>query len=123
GAVPVRQGPREGSLHMAEDLALHEVLRDGAAIDRDEGSVAPGAATVDRLGAHLLARPRLARDEDGRAAGGGAVDDAVDRLHGEGGADEAEITVPAQLDLVAVDDLDESLAFERVAHGDDQPVR
>ena len=40
GAVLRRAG--EGAAHMAEDLALHQVFRDGAAIDRDERAVRPG---------------------------------------------------------------------------------
>src|SRR3989442_14467402 len=56
---------REGAALVAEELTLEELVRDGRAVDRHEGSAARGVV-VDGLGDQLLARPGLALDEHGR---------------------------------------------------------
>ena len=44
----VGNGPGEAALAMPEQFALHQVLGDGPAVDRDEGIVGPGALGVDQ---------------------------------------------------------------------------
>ena len=63
-AVLVRAG--EGSGHVAEDFGLEQFLRDGRAVDADEGAVGPVACHVDRAGSQFLAGSGRAEDEDGR---------------------------------------------------------
>ena len=63
-------------------------MGNGGAVEGDEGLIPTRAALVDGLGAHLLAGAALASDEDGGLARRRALDDAIDRLHRHGGADE-----------------------------------
>lgn len=44
---------------MAEDLALHQIVGNGGAVERDEGLIPARAALVDRLGTDLLAGAAL----------------------------------------------------------------
>ena len=74
---------------MSEDLALHEILGDGAAIDGDEGLAATAGAGVQRLGAEFLAGAALAGDEHGSAGGRNALDLLEHRPHRRGLADKA----------------------------------
>jgi hypothetical protein len=67
-AVLVAYGAGEASLHVAEELALEEVLRQRAAVDRNERIVRPAAAVMDRPRDELLPRAALAADEN-RAVG------------------------------------------------------
>ena len=59
----------EGALHVAEQLALQQVLRQGAAVDRQEGAVGPVREVVDVAGDDLLAGAALALDQDGGIGG------------------------------------------------------
>ena len=66
-------GPRgagEGALLVAEELALQQVLREGAAVDGDEGLAARGPLVVEGAGHQLLAGAGLAGDstEEGVSA-------------------------------------------------------
>ncbi len=54
-------GAGEGPLLVAEEFALQQVLRDGAAVDRDEGPVFAAAQRVDGPGRQLLAGAAFAR--------------------------------------------------------------
>jgi hypothetical protein len=76
GAGGARTG--EGALHVPEELALEEGLREGAAVDGDEGLVAPRGEVVDGAGGELLAGSGLAFEEHGDVAVGGELE------HGEG---------------------------------------
>ena len=67
---------REGALRMAEELALDELVRDRAAVDRDEGRVPASARVVQRGDDELLTGSALAGDEH-RAS---RARDAVDRI-------------------------------------------
>lgn len=51
---------------MSEKLVLHEIRRDGAAVDGQEGLAGAGAELVDRPCDQLLAGSGLARDQDAR---------------------------------------------------------
>ncbi len=90
-------GTGEGALHMAEDLALHQIVGNSGAVEGDKGLLAARAALVDRLGTHLLAGPALAGDKDGRLARSRALDDAINRLHRHGGTDKTEEGVPLEV--------------------------
>ena len=94
-------GAGEGAGHVAEQLALQQRFRQGAAGDLDEGPVAPAAAAVDGPGDHRLAGAALAGDEHGGAGVGDAVDHVVDLQHAAVVADdvfhaEAEIELRLQ---------------------------
>ena len=54
---------------MAEQLAFDEAFRQRGAVDGHEGLVFPLAGIVDALGKDLLARSRLAADQDGAVIG------------------------------------------------------
>ena len=56
-------GAGKGSLHIAEELALQQVFRQGRAVDGHKGAVFPAAAVVDALGKELLSRSGLAHDD------------------------------------------------------------
>src|SRR6185295_11296167 len=57
-------GVGESSLLVPEQLALQQILGDGAAVDRDERRATPRASAMERARDELLARAALARDED-----------------------------------------------------------
>lgn len=63
-AVLVRAG--EGPGHVAEDFRLEQLLRDGRAVDADEGAVGPVARHVDCAGRQFFAGSGRAEDEDRR---------------------------------------------------------
>ena len=89
--LPRRAGER--ALLVAEQLGLDQVRRDGAAVDGDERAAAALAAIVDRPGDELLARSRLAYDEDRGRRGRHLLDHRVHGSHGRGAAVElAEMT-------------------------------
>ena len=87
-ALPVGIGAGEGPLAVAEQLALDEVLRQGPAIDGDEGTVRPSALVVQVAGDQFLARAGLAQDHHGGVGRGDGLDQAADLLHGGGLADQ-----------------------------------
>src|SRR5262249_13663346 len=59
----LREGPREGALFVAEEFALQQARRDGAAVERDEGVGAPRAEGVQGAGQELLASAGLTLEE------------------------------------------------------------
>src|ERR1035438_8413713 len=61
-AHPVRSG--EGTLGMAEELALEQAFRERATIDDRERPLRPGRAVMKSAGDELLARARLSLDHD-----------------------------------------------------------
>src|SRR5216110_1934821 len=60
----------ERSLLVPEELRLEQILRHGAAVDGDEGLVAPGAAIMDGARQELLAGAALAGDQHARIGSG-----------------------------------------------------
>ena len=66
-------GAGEGSLHMAEELALDGALGDGTAVDGDEAAtlthMLASAVLVDDAREDILAHAALAGDEDGEVGG------------------------------------------------------
>jgi hypothetical protein len=77
---PIRRAG-EGTLLVAEHLALHQVLGDRGAIHAHEGAVAPRAPAVDRRGHQLLPRARLAHQEHARIGRRYAGDHLAHLLH------------------------------------------
>ena len=75
-------GVGERALHVAEELALQQVLGKGPAVDGDEGRVLARRQGVDGLGHELLARPALSRDEHGGAGGSDRAHDVEEAGHG-----------------------------------------
>jgi len=67
----LRDGAREASLHVAEQLALEQLGRNRGHVHRDERPAGAWAQAVGRPREQLFARPRLAEDEDrqGRTRG------------------------------------------------------
>src|SRR5207302_9257287 len=82
-------GPREGSLYVAEQLALEQRLGHGRAVDGDERSVAAPVQVVNRSRHQLLAGPGLAGEEDGHAALAGESHPLEDLLHRRAAAHQA----------------------------------
>jgi hypothetical protein len=80
-SVAIGLGAREGALAIAEELALHQVLGDRAAVDGDERLLAARAVEMDHARGELLAAAGLAVDENGRLALGKAVDQPAHLLH------------------------------------------
>ena len=101
-----RQGPGEGALLAAEQLALHEPGRQRGAVDLDHQVAPARAEPVDGLGDELLAGAGLAAHEHRGVRGRDLLHQAQDLL--DGGA------LPGDL-AVRVDDLD--LGLEVVALG------
>src|SRR2546428_10362245 len=62
-AAPDRHRAREGSADVTEKLRLEQVLRDGAAVHRDEGPLGAIREPVDCRGDQLLAGAALPLDE------------------------------------------------------------
>src|ERR1051326_6120480 len=87
-ALAALDGVRERALLMAEDLRLDQRRRDRAAVEGDERFVAPARKRVDRVRHDLLARARLADDEDVRVGVRDHLDLFEELLHPRGLADQ-----------------------------------
>ncbi len=73
--------PGERPLHISEEFALDQMLRQRGAVQFDEWSTGPSAAAVDQVGDDLLAHPALAGDEHVRLGGGDLRDEFLDLDH------------------------------------------
>src|SRR5262249_58722966 len=71
--------PRERAAHVAEELALQQRFRYGAAVDRHEGLIVARALGVHRAREQLLAHAALAGDEHVARRTGGQGDLLVER--------------------------------------------
>ncbi|AUX48415.1 uncharacterized protein SOCE26_099490 [Sorangium cellulosum] len=98
----VARGAGEGAAHVAEQLALQELGRQGAAVDGDEGPAAPLGEVVERARRQLLAGAGLAEQEDGGVGGRDAGDDLAD------GGDAVARAEQAQLVALGADDAAEA---------------
>ena len=74
-------GAGEGPLAMAEQLALDEVLGQGAAVDRDEGPSARRLLSWRLRAISSLPVPVSPEDHHGRVGRGDRVDQPADLLH------------------------------------------
>ncbi len=61
-------GPREGARLVAEKLRLQEILRDGGAVEPDEGQLVALARPVDGVGEEFLPRTALPDEKDGASS-------------------------------------------------------
>src|SRR5262249_50918409 len=87
-ALPLRVGAGEGAPLVTEELALEQRLRDGAAVDGDEGSVAPWTMRVDGPGHELLAGAALSLAEHGGLCLADPLDQREDLAHPGRGAED-----------------------------------
>ena len=78
----------EGAAHVAEQLALQQVLRDGAAVDGDERPLGARRAAVELARDQLLAGAGLAGDEHGDVGRRDLLQLAEDLLHARRRADD-----------------------------------
>ncbi len=69
-ADPPLDGSGKGPSFVTEQLALEKILRQGCAVDLDEGSTCPGASLMDHVGNEFLSRSAFPTDEDGGLAFG-----------------------------------------------------
>ena len=80
-ALAVLEGAGERALHVAEELALDELLGDRGAVDLDERARRARRGAVESPRDELLARPALSRDEDARVRGARARDLGLQARH------------------------------------------
>ena len=96
-------GAGEGALLVAEQDALDQVLRDGAAIDGDEGPARRSLSPWMARAIISLPTPHFAFDQDRDVRLGAAAAQRADILHGRGGGDQVgEGELPAGLLLEAL---------------------
>ena len=119
-AIPLGAG--EGALDVTEDLALHQVMGNGGAVERYEGLLAAGAALVNGLCAHLLAGAALPRDEDGRLARRRALYDAIDGLHRHGGTNKTGERAAFEIFPILGHQRTELLMFQGIAGSGTEPL-
>ena len=80
-ADAVAVGVGEGPFHVAEQLALDEVLGHGGAVEGDDPLPLAGAVLVDGLGDQLLAGAAFAGDQHGGVGRGDPLEPVDHRLH------------------------------------------
>ncbi len=78
---------------MAEQFAFQQVLRDGGAVDRDEGAGGALGLGVQVAGDDFLAHAALAGDQDRGVGGGHLVGHGDHRLHGRVAGDHRPVVV------------------------------
>ena len=82
-------GAGETAFLVAEELALHQFGRNGAAVDRHERPGRTRALLVDGAGDQFLAHARFTQDVDGGLAAGDLGDGGAQGGHGLGVAQQA----------------------------------
>src|SRR5690606_17338720 len=85
--VPMR--PRERALHVPEELAFEQLVRDRRAVDLDQRTLAARAARVDHVRDELLADARLALNQHARARLRDGLEPREHLLQGRAFADDA----------------------------------
>src|SRR3989475_9896325 len=95
-----RHGAREGAALVAEQLALHEVVGEGRAVQGDEGPGRSATQPVQVSGYHLLAGAALSYDQDRAGDRRDTGNQIAELLHGGTGPQERGVLaeVAAQLD-------------------------
>ncbi len=94
---PVGDRAGEGAAHVAEELALDQVLGDRPAVDDDERVLRPCAPPVDGARDELLPRAALAGHEHRRVRVRDLVDELRHRAHRGAAADQAVALVGSRL--------------------------
>ena len=87
-ADPIGVGVGKGPLHVAEQLALDEVLGHGGAVEGDDPLALAGAVLVNGLGDQLLAGAAFAVDQHGGVGRGDPLQPVDHRLHLAAGVDD-----------------------------------
>src|SRR5262249_39752197 len=88
-AAVLRERAGEGAALVSEELALDQRRRDGGAIEDDERPRGARPGFVERLGERLLARARLALDDDRHVALGDPLAREVQPAHLEARPEDA----------------------------------
>ena len=96
----------ERALLVAEQLTFEERLRDGAAVDLQEGRALAVALLVQGAGDQLLARAALAGHQHSGGLGRDLLDEIVDLAHRPGAADQRVATGGVLVNLAAAHLLD-----------------
>jgi hypothetical protein len=118
-----RHGAGEGTLLVAEQLALLQPLRDGGTVDIHERTVGADRPVVDRLCHEFLAGPALAGNEHRDVRLQHLLDLVVHRAHGCRRAHDVAQVVPiAQLALEPFHLLGEAVVGHRPSQGGQQPL-
>src|SRR5690606_7637177 len=80
-------GAGKAALFVAEELALDEIGRNGAAVDGHERLLVPGTCQVNRFGSQFFARAAFAHQEYCRLRGRNLFDMSAEQLYRPGLAD------------------------------------
>ncbi len=83
-------GAGEGAAFVAKELGFLQGLRDGGAVDRDQGRIRTATLGVDGVRNQLFARSALAMDQHRDIGGRHELDLTVEVEHGRRGPDDAE---------------------------------
>ena len=118
-AVAGRSG--EGALHVPEEFALDQFLRDRGAVHLHEGPAAAPRQAVHAAGDQLLAGPVLAGDQDPALGPGRQIEVAAQLAHRLGVADQPPFRLEPVGELPHLPF--EAVALERVLHRDHHPVQ
>ncbi|MEJ7731634.1 MAG: hypothetical protein WKG00_20785, partial [Polyangiaceae bacterium] len=97
GAAPRVDGATEGAAPVAEELAGHQLARDGAAVDDHERPGGHGRAFVERARHQLLADAGLALDQHRGQRPFESGEDTEEAADGERGADDVAVDRPLEL--------------------------
>ncbi len=81
-------GPGERPFLVAEQFALHQILRKSSAVDVDPGAAASMRRLVNRTGNQFLSRSRFSRNQDGLRMPGDAVHHTDEFVHQRTGKNE-----------------------------------
>src|SRR6185436_14902782 len=111
-------GVGEGARLVSEELALEEILRNGATVELHEGAVPTRAPVVDLPREELLPDPRLALKEHGRGRALRHLRDGLDDLvHARSAPDDEGRAAAPSVDVAEAGHLlGEARLRERVAH-------
>src|SRR6476661_2367335 len=78
----------KGAFFMAEQFGLQKILRDGTAVDWNQGLVSAVTIIVNRSGYQFLAGAAFTENQDGAIAIGDFIDKLQELSHGIAGADQ-----------------------------------
>jgi hypothetical protein len=119
----LRRGTGEGALRVSKELALQQVLRNGATVDGDERLLGARAVGMDVPSDQFLAGATLARNEDGRRVPCNLTSNGQDLLHRCAASDDAtRRTERGQLLLELLHRLAQPFPLDRLADGQQQLV-
>ena len=108
---------------MAEELARHELLRDGAGVNRNERTLAAAAAVVEAARHELFAGARFADDEHRCACRCDSLDASEDFAHPRRPADHPLEHRGARRQVLVVADLAHVVGVQELLQERDEPHR